>query len=408
MDIHWLACGGAAVLALSVFVVRGRSTAQPRTKKPALEQLADGVGTLDLRRQSQIALGGPRDFAGQVILRRLPNFDLNTTIFRTVEGVVPRLVIGSKIGVQAFWSDAVSRSIMRLYTLVPSPAQLSDTLVTFITNECDFSAEHADGSFMDHLRFCYEYSCAHFKSASPLPLFLHSVMGVATNVFPMDASKIPMLKKILTAEEWAHVEAFPSIQRLLNTRALLDELAACSAAKLATLHSIHYHRVIDNVPASMTASQLWRHLNYRTLLLTLQLTLQLTLLSTCSHETTVEAHFITSSLPHSLTRPRSPPELIHLLDFLPTASWALHCDDALLAVFVRLHGLLESKGKLEAVVDFDLTTGDETSEGQPPLSLGSFIKACLPTALKLRLAEKAIRKFSSKIGHSLEFELTFA
>ena len=331
--------------------------------KPTLEQLADGDGTLDIRRQAQVALGGCRDHAGEVILRRIPDFDLNRTIFRTVEGFVPRLVIGSKIGVQAYWSDVASRSIIRLYQLVPSPPSLNSALVTFMQDECDFSSEHADGSFMDHLRFCYEYSCAHFKSASPLPLLLHSVMGVATNIFPMKKAKIPALKVLLSAEEWAHVEAFPSIQRLLNTRALLDELTACSAAKLATLQSITFNRVLDNAPATMSAAQLWAHLNY---------------------------------------------QLIHLLDFLPTASWALHSDDALLGVFVRLHGLLESKGKLEAAVDFDLTTADETTEGQPPLSLGSFIKACLPTALKLKLAEKAIRKFSSKIGHSLDFELTFA
>ena len=126
-----LACGGAAAaLALSVFALRSSTT--KISTKPTLEQLADGDGTLDIRRQAQVALGGCRDHAGEVILQRIPDFDLNRTIFRTVEGFVPRLVIGSKIGVQAYWSDVASRSIIRLYQLVPSPPSLNSALVTFM------------------------------------------------------------------------------------------------------------------------------------------------------------------------------------------------------------------------------------------------------------------------------------
>merc|ERR1712166_106132 len=80
-----------------------------------------------------------------------------------------------------------------------------------------FNVEHADGSFLDHLCFCRDYSSVHFRAYSPQVLFLHSIMGVGTNCFPMDASKIPQLKAMLTDFEFTHIEAFPSILRLLYT-----------------------------------------------------------------------------------------------------------------------------------------------------------------------------------------------
>ena len=83
-------------------------------------------------------------------------------------------------------------------------------------NDFNFAMEHADGSFMDHLKFCYEYSATHFRAHSPRVLLLHSILGVATNYFPMKAELLPKLQGMLTDFENTHVEAFPSILRLLN------------------------------------------------------------------------------------------------------------------------------------------------------------------------------------------------
>ena len=69
---------------------------------------------------------------------------------------------------------------------------------------------------MDHLKFCYEYSATHFRAHSPRVLLLHSILGVATNYFPMKAELLPKLQGMLTDFENTHVEAFPSILRLLN------------------------------------------------------------------------------------------------------------------------------------------------------------------------------------------------
>ena len=115
------------------------------------------------------------------------------------------------------------------------------SLLHFMETECDFSTEHADGalahsdclfslfgpdaaaacqahrtseacrahctasirftvctrfvlvcvgSFLDHLQFCFEYGSIHYKQHSPRVLYLHSIMGVGTNLFPMPMSKV--------------------------------------------------------------------------------------------------------------------------------------------------------------------------------------------------------------------------
>lgn len=64
---------------------------------------------------------------------------------------------------------------------------------------------------MDHLHFCRDYSAAHYKGHSPTPLLLHSICGVATNLFPMEPAKLPQLAKLLTPDELTHVTAFPSV-----------------------------------------------------------------------------------------------------------------------------------------------------------------------------------------------------
>ena len=46
------------------------------------------------------------------------------------------------------------------------------------------------GSFLDHLQFCFEYGSIHYKQHSPRVLYLHSIMGVGTNLFPMPMSKV--------------------------------------------------------------------------------------------------------------------------------------------------------------------------------------------------------------------------
>jgi hypothetical protein len=211
---------------------------------------------------------------------------------------------------------------------------------------------------MDHLQFCYEYGIAHYKAQSPRVLFLHSIMGVGTNVFPMPADKEPKLQSMLTDEEYLHIQAFPSILRLLYSRGLLVELTQ-NLEHLDNLKSIHFNRVIDNKVMSLTASQLWVQLNY---------------------------------------------QICHQLDFLPVSNWMALKSNAFLSVFVDLYNFLKASKKLQAEINFDLTSGENTSEGLP-LTLGSLITQNVPEGLAKFLGAKQVQENSKKIGHCLEYQL---
>merc|ERR1712151_1048242 len=214
---------------------------------------------------------------------------------------------------------------------------------------------------MDHLNFCQEYSRAHFSEYSPRVLFLHSIMGVGTNCFPMSKDKIPELRSMITDFEYKHIEAFPSILRLLNDRNLMQELLA-NASRLDKLDSIAFHRVIDNEPLTMCADDLWIHLNY---------------------------------------------QAIHLIDFLPAACWAAQVTEPLFGTFVELVTFLRQTDKLAARINFDHPSGEKTMEGQP-LTLGSYVYRFMPDTVSRKIQKKAIRQFSDEIGHSLEYELKWA
>jgi len=77
---------------------------------------------------------------------------------------------------------------------------------------------------MDHLKFCHDYSVYNAPGISPTPLFLHSIMGVGTNFFPMTVDLIPKLKTLVTELEYKQIEAFPSVLRLVLGTNLLDDL----------------------------------------------------------------------------------------------------------------------------------------------------------------------------------------
>ena len=42
-----------------------------------------------------------------VVISPAANFDINQTIFQTIEGTLPRAVMAGKIGVDLFWCDHV-------------------------------------------------------------------------------------------------------------------------------------------------------------------------------------------------------------------------------------------------------------------------------------------------------------
>ena len=160
------------------------------------------------------------------------NFDIDKTIFATLDSEIVKKIQASKIGVTLYWTDQAAMRINASFAKVPQAPRYDQCLVDFMEHECDFAVEHADGSFMDHLRFCFEYSHAHYPQKSPRVLLLHSIMGVGTNFFPMAAEQIPRLKGMLSEEEFDQVAMFPTMLRLYYHGPLRDELDGLTRAQL--------------------------------------------------------------------------------------------------------------------------------------------------------------------------------
>lgn len=319
------------------------------------------VGELDLRRKAQIVRGGPNDHGGQVVVFSNADFDLDKTIFGALDSKVSRAVIKANIGIKLFWSEQAQHHIDALFVKIPQPPRHDKALVEFMNNDCDFGMEHADGSFMDHLKFCFEYSLVHYPAYSPRVLLLHSIMGVGTNFFPLKEEQLPKLQSLLTDFEYRQVAAFPTILRLVNAGPLIEEISKMDKSKLDRLSKIECYRVMGNTPIELDGEDFWIAMNF---------------------------------------------QLIHLLDFLPVGNWKLHADSSFLNLFVKLHAALTRAGRLDAKVSWDATESQSIDAGQP-VTLGTMIKSVVPDAILIKVAQKAIRKFSKEIGHSLEYKLHF-
>ena len=317
--------------------------------------------TLNLQRKAALVAGGAVDHAGRVRVVPMERFDMSRTIFGGLEGTLARLVMQDKLGREPFWSDAAVAAIEAEYAAIeaeaPTPT-VDPALIEFMERECDFSMEHADGTFLEHLLFCHDYSARYFPEHSPNVALLHSILGTGTNTFAMDVGKLPKLRALLTDFEATQIEAFPSLVRLFYDQQLLAELDA-NLHRLDRLEALHCHRVIDNEPLTLDAEGLWIQLNY---------------------------------------------QLMHFVDFMPSANWAARRADPLLQQFRALSTFLDRAGQRRAKVDVEFPTDAAPPVGERPTLVGT-IANLLPPATTMRLARKTIRRYSDAIGHSLDYRL---
>jgi len=316
------------------------------------------------QRKAAIARGAALEHTGKVVIEPIPNFDLDRTIFKTLEGNAARYVMTTRVGKEARWDTAAAQAVQTEYAAARAAHALpavSTELMNFLVSECDFNVEHADGSFLDHLYFCFEYSAQHYPQHSPLVMLLHSILGTGTNTFAMTADKIPALRPLMTPWEWTQVEAFPSVLRLLYAGPLRQELRK-NAHRADAIASIAFHRVIDNEPVTLSGEDLWIALNY---------------------------------------------QLIHLVDFLPAANWSSHQNDTSFILFRDLYDLLGLAGKREAVVGYTPSAGPRKSEGEPQ-GVGEWLTTLIPVSVSERMAAKSVARFSERIGHSLDYQITWA
>ena len=315
------------------------------------------------QRKAAIVNGGVLDHSGSVFIEPIANFDLNRTIFQTLKGAIPRFIQKSRIAKEVYWKDHAASNIQNGYETARAKhtlPEVSSDLLTFLVKECDFDVEHAEGSFLDHLYFGFEYCVQHYSEQSPLVMFLHSILGTGTNTFAMTAEKIPELQSLVNDFEWRQIEAFPSILRLLYVGELRKELWK-NIHRADELKEIRLHRVIDNESIVMTGEEFWIQLNY---------------------------------------------QLIHIIDFLPTANWITHKSDSSFIIFRDLYELLGRAGKRVAHVNYTPAKGGRNLTGERH-NFGSWLVTHMPVSLTERAVAKSIRSFSSRIGHSVQYEITW-
>lgn len=314
----------------------------------------------NLQRKAAITRGGAFDHAGRVRVERMADFDMSRTIFGGLEGIA-RKFMEEKLAREPVWDHAAAADVEAAYaegeSAQPSPT-IDQRLIDFMIDECDFSMEHADGTFLEHLVFCHHYAARHYPEHSPNVALLHSILGTATNTFAMDVGKIPKLKALLTEFEAIHVETFPTILRLLYNNGLLEELEQ-NMHRLGELKALRCHRVIDNEPLTIDADNLWINLNYH---------------------------------------------LMHFVDFMPPANWSTHRADPLLQMFEALSRMLDRAGQRQARVEVAFPIAKTAPVGETRTLFGR-ITGLLPAAVTLRLARKSIQEYSEKAGHDLAYQL---
>lgn len=328
-----------------------------------METAAESSGlkaTLNLQRKAAITHGGVVDHAGSVHVERMVGFDMKRTIFGALSGL-PKMFMEEKLAKEPVWSDEESAAVEAAYREAeaagPAPP-IDQQLIDFMVQECDFSMEHADGTFLEHLVFCHDYAARHYPHHSPNVALLHSILGTATNTFAMDAAKIPKLEELLTDFEALHVEVFPSTLRLFYNDEFLTELEA-NIDRLDQLDALHLKRVIDNEPLTIDAENLWINLNYH---------------------------------------------LMHFVDFMPVANWSTHRADPLLQMFERLSNLLDRAGQRQAQVDVTFPNEKIPAVGEDRTVFGR-ITGMLPASVTLKLARKSIQEYSEKAGHDLSYRI---
>ena len=143
----------------------------------------------------------------------------------------------------------------------------------------------------------------------------------------------------------------------------MEAMAKLRDEELAQIKAVHFRRVIDNAEHSLSAEDLWIHLNFH---------------------------------------------LMHFLDFLPAAGWKAQLSEPLFQMFVELYTYLKRVDRIQCQLDFSLASPCERADAsQLPLTLGTLVSTQVPKKLARKLAAKAVRQYSRDCRHSLICEVEF-
>ncbi|MGH1347558.1 MAG: hypothetical protein ACRBN8_38735 [Nannocystales bacterium] len=313
-------------------------------------------------RKAAIAYAGARDHKGKVEVKPIEDFDLNRTIFQTLQSPAARYVIRHRVGKDVSWQSDASADVQAAYDRATEGLELPpvpEALASFLVQECNFDVEHADGSFLDHLYFCFEYTAKYYPAGSPLVMLLHSILGTGTNTFAMEANKIPRLEALLSPSDFLQVAAFPSLLRLLYSGEIRHELRRNVGRPIK---AVSMRRVIDNEPLELTGEQFWEAMNY---------------------------------------------QLIHLVDFMPVANWSAHRSDTSYILFRQVFDLMDRADAIDAHVVLREPAEGPTFQGEVP-SLGSWLTTRIPIAVSEKMSARSVQRFSEVCGHSLRYQIRWA
>jgi hypothetical protein len=107
------------------------------------EEEGDGLGgALDIRRMAQIVYAKASDHAGEVVILPKENFNIEKTIFASLESAMLKKVQAAKIGVTLFWSDAAALKIQSAFARVPRAPKYDRALVEFMQTKCTSGMAH--------------------------------------------------------------------------------------------------------------------------------------------------------------------------------------------------------------------------------------------------------------------------
>jgi hypothetical protein len=85
----------------------------------------------------------------------------------------------------------------------------------------------------------------------------------------------------------------------------------------------------------------------------------------------------------------------------------VHQNDTSFILFRDLYDLLSLAGKREAIVGYAASSGQRKPEGEP-LGLGEWLTTLIPASVSERMAARSVTRFSARIGHSLDYQITWA
>jgi hypothetical protein len=85
----------------------------------------------------------------------------------------------------------------------------------------------------------------------------------------------------------------------------------------------------------------------------------------------------------------------------------MHQNDTSFILFRDLYDLLALAGKREAIVGYTPSAGLSKPEGEPQ-GVGAWLTTLIPVSVSERMAAKSVTRFSERIGHSLDYRITWA